>query len=63
MQRFVEFYTKNGGTLSKEVGYIALPENAYELVWKRFGKRTAGSVFGGQGSQVGVKIEDLLQKE
>ncbi|MBI5407409.1 MAG: hypothetical protein HZA18_06920 [Nitrospirae bacterium] len=63
VQRFVEFYTKNGGTLSKEVGYIALPEKAYELVRKRFRKRTTGSVFGGQGSQVGVKIENLLQKE
>lgn len=62
-QRFVEFYMKNGGTLSREVGYIALPDKAYELALRRFIKRTAGSVFGGHGSQVGVKIEDLLQKE
>lgn len=63
VQRFVEFYMKNGGTLSREVGYIALPDKAYELALRRFTKRTAGSVFGGKGSQVGVKIEDLLQKE
>ncbi len=63
VERFVEFYMKNGGNLSREVGYIALPAKAYELALKRYGKRTAGSIFGGQGSQVGVKIEELLQKE
>lgn len=63
VQRFIEFYLRNAGELSKEVGYIALPDSAYDLAFKRFGKGTAGSVFGGHGSQVGVKIEDLLQKE
>lgn len=63
IQRFVEFYMKNSGTLSKEVGYISLPGKAYELVLRRFEKRTTGSIFGGHGSQVGVKIEQLLQKE
>ncbi len=63
VQRFVEFYMKSDGTLSREVGYITLPDKAYELALRRFEKRTAGSVFGGHGSQVGVKIEDLLQKE
>lgn len=63
IQSFVDFYMKNGGTLSKEVGYIALPDKAYELALRRFEKRTTGSIFGGHGSQVGVKIEQLLQKE
>ena len=54
---------KQGGELSKEVGYIALPDKAYELGLKRFEKRATGSMFGGHGSQVGVKIEDLLKKE
>lgn len=63
VQRFIEFYLKNGKTLSKEVGYIPLPDKAYELVLKRFKNRVKGSVFGGHGSQVGVKIEELLKKE
>lgn len=42
---------------------IALPEKAYELALKRFDARRTGSLFGEQGSQVGVKIEELLQKE
>jgi phosphate transport system substrate-binding protein len=63
VKRFIEFYLKNGGELSKEVGYIALPDQAYDLAAKRFAKGVTGSVFGGQGAQVGVKVEDLLAKE
>jgi phosphate transport system substrate-binding protein len=63
VKRFIEFYLKNGGELSKEVGYIALPPAAYDLASKRFAKGVTGSVFGGQGATVGVKIEDLLAKE
>lgn len=63
IRQFVDFYLKNGAELSKEVGYIALPENAYPLAAKRFEKRVVGSVFGSKGAQVGVKIEDLIQKE
>lgn len=63
IRQFVDFYLKNGAELSKEVGYIALPDNAYPLAAKRFEKRVVGSVFGSKGAQVGVKIEDLLQRE
>lgn len=63
VRKFVEYYMKTGAGLTKEVGYIALPDRAYELALRRFEKRVTGSVFGGHGAQVGVKIEDLLQKE
>src|SRR3990170_19718 len=63
VKRFVEFYLNNAAQLTKEVGYIALPDKAYDLALKRFTGRKIGSIFGGQGSQVGVKIEELLQKE
>lgn len=63
VQQFVDFYMKNGAALSKEVGYIGLPDNAYQLALARFEKRVPGSVFGSKGAMVGVKIEDLLQKE
>lgn len=63
VKRFIDFYMKKGAELSKEVGYIALPEKAYEAALQRFEKRITGSVFGGSGAQVSVKIEDLLQKE
>lgn len=63
IKRFVEFYMQNAAQLAKEVGYIALPGKAYDLALMRFSGRKTGSIFGGQGSQVGVKIEELLQKE
>lgn len=63
IQRFVKFYMMNAAKLTKEVGYVALPKEAYDLAQARFDKRMKGSVFGGHGSQVGVKIEDLLKKE
>lgn len=61
IKQFIQFYMENGGTLSKEVGYIALPDKAYQLSLGRFEKRRTGSIFVGGGSQVGVKLEDLLK--
>lgn len=63
VQSFVEFYLTQASSLVREVGYIPLPSRAYELAQKRFARRVTGSLFGGKGSQVGVKIEDLLMRE
>ena len=45
-----------------QVGYIPLPDDAYQLAQERVQKKVTGSVFAG-GSQVGVSIQDLLKKE
>lgn len=58
--KFVEFYLKEGRALVKEVGYIPLPDEAYQLVLERFQKRQNGSLFEG-GSKIGVTIEQLLK--
>ncbi len=42
---FVDFYLANAAELSADVGYVALPEKAYELAKTRFEKRITGSVF------------------
>ncbi len=63
IQKFIAFYLEKGPALVGEVGYIALPAEAYELAKKRFDGRVTGSLFGGKGSQVGVTIVDLLKKE
>lgn len=63
VQKFVEFYLKNAKELVSEVGYIPLPDEAYEAALERFQKRITGSVFGGKGAKVGVKIQDLLRME
>lgn len=60
---FVKFYLANAPKLVREVGYTPLPGRAYELAQQRVDKRLTGSLFAGKGSQVGVKIEDLLAGE
>lgn len=63
VNEFVKFYLNAGRKLVREVGYIPLPDKAYDLALKRYEKRISGSVFGGKGSQVGVTIEELLKRE
>lgn len=60
---FIKYYLQHGAKLSAEVKYIPLPDKAYELAQKRVDARKTGSLFGGKGSQVGVRIEQLLESE
>jgi phosphate transport system substrate-binding protein len=60
---FVAYYLGAGRPLVKQVGYIPLPDRAYQLVQGRFDARKLGSVFGGEGARVGVSVEELLSKE
>ena len=60
---FIKYYLSHGAELSSEVGYIPLPARAYELAQKRVDSGKTGSLFGGKGSQVGVRIEQLLESE
>ncbi|MBI2300010.1 MAG: PstS family phosphate ABC transporter substrate-binding protein [Armatimonadetes bacterium] len=59
---FVRFYLQNAPALVKQVGYTPLPQAAYDLAIQRYVAKKTGSIFSG-GSQIGVKIEDLLAKE
>lgn len=60
VRNFVTFYLEKAPSLTRDVGYIPLPEKAYALARKRFEDRVVGSVFGGGGSKVGVTVEALL---
>jgi phosphate transport system substrate-binding protein len=60
---FIDFYLTKGESLVKEARYIPLPPKAYELAHKRFTDGKVGSLFAGQGSQVGVTVEALLARE
>lgn len=62
VKSFVEFYMKHGGKLSKEVGYVDLPANAYALALKNLQTKKTGTGFGGV-AEVGVSVEELLQRE
>ena len=61
--KFVEFYLEHAGQLVKEVGYIPLPEAAYQAALERFKNRVKGSVFGGKGATIGVKIEGFAEAQ
>lgn len=60
--RFMEFYlsTEHAPALVKEVGYVPLPDKAYEMAQANFAKRQTGTVF--HGAEVGVGIEELLAR-
>lgn len=53
---------ENGVFLVEEVGYVPLPEAAFEMGRAKIEARKTGSYFDG-GSEVGVLIEDLLAIE
>jgi phosphate transport system substrate-binding protein len=50
------------GKLVGEVGYLPLPQKAYDLAWQHFTNGKLGSVFGGV-PQVGITIDKLLAME
>ena len=62
VREFVEFYLKHGGALAREVKYVALPPKAYELARAHLKNKKLGTVFGGT-AEVGVTIDELLQRE
>jgi len=63
VERFVEFYLDNAGDLAREVGYVEMPDEAYELARQRFQTRTTGTVFGAEGVDVtGTQVETMLRQ-
>jgi phosphate transport system substrate-binding protein len=63
VQQFVEFYLARGGALVEEVGYVELGDEGYHLVAEHLRARRLGTVFGDEGSTVGLTIEQLLSRE
>jgi len=63
VERFVEFYLDNAGDLAREVGYVEMPDEAYELARQRFQNRTTGTVFGAEGiDATGTQVEAMLRE-
>jgi phosphate transport system substrate-binding protein len=60
--KIIEFYLTHAQALSEEVGYIQLPQKVNELALTRFKQGIVGSMFGGTHSQVGMSLEDRMQK-
>jgi phosphate transport system substrate-binding protein len=59
---FIKFFLTDGAELTKEVGYVPLPTNAYTLALKHFSDGKMGTVFGGV-PEIGVTIDSLLARE
>ncbi|HVF18444.1 MAG TPA: PstS family phosphate ABC transporter substrate-binding protein [Steroidobacteraceae bacterium] len=62
VKEFVQFLLGDGAALAKEVGYVPLPPQAYQLALKHFTEKKMGTVFGGV-PEVGVTIDALLARE
>jgi phosphate transport system substrate-binding protein len=62
VQKFIESYFESPEII-REVGYIELTPEIYDLVRKHFAERKVGTAFGDGGSQVGLTLEALLARE
>ena len=59
---FVDFYLEQAGVMAQRVGFMQLSPEAYRLVVQRRKARWTGTAFDQAGSQVGLSIEQLLDK-
>src|SRR5688572_22295660 len=62
VQRFVDSYFTSAA-LMREVGYVELTPELYNLAKAHFTERKVGTAFGSGGSQVGMTLEALLARE
>ena len=62
IQDFVKFYLENAAALVKEIGYVPLPDEAYQLSYQRFYKKKTGSMFA-EKSTVGADLVKLLRED
>jgi phosphate transport system substrate-binding protein len=63
VELFVSYYLSRGPAFATRVGYVPLPENAYHLAQERVTARRTGSLFADGGSQVGLSLEKLLERQ
>ncbi|HWS55420.1 MAG TPA: PstS family phosphate ABC transporter substrate-binding protein [Pyrinomonadaceae bacterium] len=61
VREFVEFYLGNVGLLSREVKYLPLPDNAYQMASERLRNNQTGTGFGGV-PEVGLPVEEILRR-
>lgn len=59
---FVNFYNKQAPTLVSSVGYVPLPEEAYDLNERHFYTGKVGTVFEGE-AELNITISELLRRQ
>ncbi len=62
VNEFVKFYLAHARSVVPAANYIALPAKIYELGTEHYSKGKLGTVFG-TGSNIGLKIDELMKKE
>ena len=61
VKKFVEFYLKHAGEMSKEVGYIPLNVDEYTMITNHYKALKTGSAFDGK-AEIGLSVEEILSK-
>lgn len=61
IKKFVEFYLKNAGKLSKEVGYIPFSKEEYASIENHYKKLKTGTAFK-SGPAIGLSVKEILEK-
>ncbi|HYD73310.1 MAG TPA: PstS family phosphate ABC transporter substrate-binding protein [Candidatus Binatia bacterium] len=61
VRRFVMYFVQNAATLAPQVGYVALPADAYAAYGERVTQAQTGTAFGGD-NEVGLSIEQLMAR-
>lgn len=62
MDAFIAYYLENAAWIAEEVGYVALPNEIYELGMDHYEDGVTGSMFHGAGATVGVSLAELMLK-
>lgn len=60
---YINFFLSNASTLVPKSGYIALPDEVYSLIKRRYEKKLTGSVFLKLETTVGIKMEEILKMD
>jgi phosphate transport system substrate-binding protein len=61
VKKFVEFYLKNAGKLSKEVGYVPFNKDEYAAIEKHYKTLKTGTAFK-SGPAIGLSVKEILEK-
>jgi phosphate transport system substrate-binding protein len=61
VQRFIQHYIANASTLAPRVGYVSLPDSAYEALAERVRNRETGTAFGGE-QDVSASIDEVIAR-
>lgn len=61
VKKFVEYYLKHAGKMSKEVGYIPLNADEYTAINEHYKALKTGSAFDGN-AEIGLSVKEILSK-